>query len=73
MQPSNNQTWQVLPPWLLGPLMDQVVTQEEASQLMDLCLVTPEDQSVYPLPPHLLPAVSRIKLWQMEAPKSLPM
>lgn len=58
-------TWTQLPPKLLAPVMDGVLTLAEAAWLWDLFL---EHQGQWFHPPRQLqPAVDRLRLWQMEA------
>ena len=66
---STSLTWQQLPDSLLTPLMDQVFSLAEASELWDLFLLHP-DQWIDP-PRHLRPALDRHKLWLMEADPTL--
>lgn len=61
----SSQTWQELPKWLLAPLMDQVLTQAEASEMFDCWLMTPEGETRL-LPDHLHQAAERMFLWEME-------
>lgn len=60
---SDSLTYQQLPPNLLAPLMDEVITLAEASWLWDLFLLHPDEW--FSPPPELEPAVARLKLWQM--------
>ena len=62
-----SQTWQELPPDLLGLVMDGVLMVNEASDLWDLFLLNP-GQWFHP-PSHLLPALDRLRLWEMDAPQ----
>ena len=58
-------TWTVLPEWLQKPLMAQVISLVEASELFDLTLQQTDEWQT--LPPHLFPAAERLALWEMDA------
>lgn len=58
-------TWTELPPYLLDPLMEQVLTLAEASEMLDLMLLEEGDE--VEVPPHLLEAAARLWLWAQEA------
>ena len=62
-------TYQELPPDLLEPLMQGVISLAEASELFDLVLMADGDWA--DLPPHLEPAADRILLWKMVAEPTL--
>ena len=62
---STSLTWTELPPNLLAPVMEGVILLHEAAELWDLLLLNP-GQWFHP-PEHLLPAVDRLTLWQMDA------
>ena len=58
-------SYQILPQWLLEPLMQGVLLCHEAVEINDLILQSTDDRTV--LPPHLFPAAERLALWEMEA------
>ena len=58
-------TWTELPPYLLQPLMDQVLTLAEASEMLDLMLVSESEE--VEVPPRLKDAAARLWLWAQEA------
>lgn len=62
---STSLTWQELPPHLLAPLLQGVISLAEAAELWDLLLLHP-GQWISP-PPHLTAALERLDLWQMQA------
>ena len=61
----NNLTYTNLPPWLLWPMLEGAISQQEAADLWDQWLLTPPE-AVRPLPQHLHPAAERLNFWQME-------
>lgn len=65
--PSLPTTWQMLPEWLLEPVMNQHLTLQQASQMWDEHLLTP-DNSSRPLPSSLWPTAQTLFLIEMEPP-----
>ena len=63
---STSLTWQILPPHLLQPLLEGVISLVEAAEIWDLQLATPRGQWV-PLPKHLHLAAARLTLWRAPA------
>ena len=61
----DSQTWQTLPPRLLIPLLQGVISQVEAAEIWDLVLRSPPWQQTVTLPPRLHSAAQRLKLWAM--------
>ena len=64
MSVAHSLSYQSLPPSLLAPLMEGVLTVSESSHLWDLMLLSTEDW--IEAPQALLPAVQRLNLWQVE-------
>lgn len=65
--PSLPTTWQMLPEWLLEPVMNQHLTLAQATGVWDNWLMTPEDQFL-PLPPDLWPAAQTLMLLETDPP-----
>ena len=65
MTPSLPTTWQQLPEHLLMPVLDQHLTLEQASQVWDLELMTPEGQLIA-APASLWPALQMLHLLEVE-------
>lgn len=59
-----------LPQWLSEAMQAQVISPQEAEEIWNCWLLTPEGQSL-PLPEELYPAASRLFLWEMEAAPTL--
>ena len=59
-------TWQLLPPYLLQPVLDGHLTLAEASWVWDEWLMTPEGE-FRELPKPLWPVAQKLQLLGMEA------
>lgn len=59
-------TWQELPPDLLDPVLEGVLTLVEAAEIFDLILTAPLEWREVDLPPHLEAVGERLWLWRLE-------